>query len=71
MMAMNEAIRSQYQQLTPVNQSVVDRFIKLVFDEQSSTPNKDTLEAIREAKTGQTHKFNSVKDLMKWIDEEC
>ena len=68
---MNTATMSQYKGLTPSNQSVVDKFISLIFDEQSSKPNSDTVEAIREAETGQTYKFESVEELMEWIDEDC
>lgn len=69
--SMRSEIREQYESLTPDNQALVNTFIEGLYVEQTKGPNKETLEAIREVENGQTYKFDTVDQLMDWIDKEC
>ncbi len=65
-------MQASYEALSSANKSLVDSFIDLLFKEEQSKANKDTIEAINEADTGNApYKFSSLDDLSRWIDEDC
>lgn len=68
---MSAAVQSTYNMLTANNQNIVDYFIELLFREQTGE-NRDTIEAIEEAESGNApYKFSSLDELSEWIDAKC